>query len=326
MIETRPDPMPGGGQIVLRVGRCGVCSSDLHFTDGRSLKYLYARGTVPGHEYAGEVVAVGPGVTRVAVGDSVACMPFGGCGQCDFCRAGRQIFCNVAYRHSGGYAEYVVHHENGAVKLPSTLSMTDGALIEPMAVALRGVKLSHMPVGARVLILGAGPIGLASAYWARRHGASRVAVVARSRRREELAMMMGADYFVLSGDERGLPAAAADALGGMPEVVLECVGEPGTIDTAVQCVRPGGTIAIVGYCMEPDTLIPADAANKEVRLQYSIVYDTGEFEHAARMLDGGAIEPRAMITGVVDMKGLPDQFEELRTNTHHCKVMLNPWG
>lgn len=204
--------------------------------------------------------------------------------------------------------------------------MADGALVEPMAVALRGVKLAQMPLGARVLILGAGPIGLASAYWARRHGASQVAVVARSRRREELAMTMGADYFVLSGDERGLPTAAVETLGGIPEIVFECVGEPGMIDQAVQCVRPGGTVVIVGYCMEPDTMIPADAANKEVRLQFSMVYDTGEFEHCARMLDAGAVEPRSMITGMVGMGDFPEQFEALRTATHHCKVMLNPWS
>ncbi len=346
-IERSADPTPGDGQIVIKVGRCGICASDLHFTDGRSEKYLYSPGTVPGHEVAGEIVAIGTGVTRVKVGDPVASMPFAGCGDCDFCRAGRQIFCPNWRRGSGGYAEYVLHHENAVVRLPSTLSMADGALVEPFAVALRGVSLARMPTGASVLIFGAGPMGLATAYWARRHGASRIAVVARSRRREELAMIMGADHFLslddlpplgasVAGAEAdsfvpagnqptGLAAVAVAALGGLPEIVFDCVGDPGSMSQAIGCVRPTGTVVVVGFCLEPDTFVPADAASKEVRIQFSAVYDTAEFEHAARMLDLGSTGPSSMITGVVGLDGLPAQFEALRGSTHHCKVMIDPW-
>jgi len=324
-IEHRPDPTPAEGEVVIKTGRCGICGSDLHFTDGRSKKYVYAIGTVPGHEYAGTIVAVGPSVTRVKVGDSVASMPFAGCGRCDFCRAGRQIFCPNMRPGSGGYAEYILQSENALVKLPTSLSSADGALVEPLAVALRGVKLAQMRVGARVLILGAGPIGLAVAFWARRYGASLVTVVARSRRREGLAMTMGADHFLLAGDERGLPKAAAEALGQTPEIVFECVGDPGMIELSMNCVRPGGKVVVAGYCMEPDTLIPADASTKEVCIQFSSVYDTPEFEHAARMLDAGAVEPRSIITGTVGLQDFSAQFEALRGPTHHCKVMLDPW-
>jgi len=325
VIEQLPDPTPDAGEVVLQVGRCGICSSDFHFTDGRSDTFRFEPGSVLGHEYSGTIVATGSGVTRVKVGDNVACMPHCGCGRCGFCLGGRQIYCDHR-RASGGYAEYVLHHENAMVRMPSSLSMADGALVEPVSVALRGVTLASMPLGSRVLVLGAGPIGLAAAFWARRLGAGRMAVATPTCRREQLAQSMGADSHILTGDERGLAVAAREALGGAPNVVFDCVGSPGSLATAITAAHPGGTVVVLGVCIEADSIMPAEAAFKELRLQFSMVYDIAEFEHSARVLDRGAIELRGMVTGSVGLDAFPAEFEALRNSSDHCKVMLDPWA
>src|SRR5438552_286204 len=129
-IETRPDPTPGHGEIVIQVGRCGICGTDLAMSDGTGL--VFETDSVIGHEFAGEVVALGKGLEHLEVGDRVTSMPFTGCGRCATCLAGRPNFCAGFRGMAGGFAEYVVATERTAIKLPATLSLADGALIEPL--------------------------------------------------------------------------------------------------------------------------------------------------------------------------------------------------
>ena len=180
-IEHRPDPTPQPDEVVIQVARCGICGTDLAMTDGAGP--LFDLDSIPGHEFAGEIVAIGSAVSRLKIGDRVTAMPFVGCGVCEVCLAGRPNFCAQFRGMAGGFAEYVPANERVTIRLPSGLSTEDGALIEPLAVSLHGVALAQMTPGARVLIIGAGPIGLGAAYWARRHGAGRVAVTATSNRR-----------------------------------------------------------------------------------------------------------------------------------------------
>ena len=321
-IENISDPTPGEGEIVVQVGRCGICGTDLHMTDGHG--YTYPVGTIPGHEFAGEVVAIGKGVDSLKVGDRVASLPMTGCGKCAACVEGVPFFCANGMRGlPGAFAQYALATERESVRLPSSLSLADGALVEPLAVGLHGVALAQMQPGARVLVLGAGPIGLATAYWARRLGAGHVAVSASSTRRSELAMTMGADSFLDPQEE--LVSAASAALAGMPDIVFECVGLPGLIARAVDAVRTRGTVVVLGCCSSPDTFTPAAALFKEVRLQFSNTYSVKQFEHVARTLDAGHVEPRSMITDTVSLQQVPEVFEALRQRTSQCKVMIDPW-
>lgn len=324
-IETFADPTPGPGEVVLKVARCGICGSDLHMTDGHSPAFTLPENSTLGHEFAGEVVATGPGVERLKVGDRVTALPFTGCGKCTACLAGKPNFCAEFRGMVGGFGEYMLTAERVATKLPSSLSMVDGALIEPLAVGLHGVALAQMPPGARVLVIGAGPIGLAAIFFARRTGAGKIAVTASSRRRENLALQMGASSFVLPEEGQDLVSVAAAALGGMPDVVFECVGKTDCIAQSVNCVRPAGTVVVLGFCTVPDSFIPALAVWKEVKMQFAVTYTLGEFEHVADTLDAGHVEPRAMITDTVPLDALPDAFEALRQRTHQCKVMVDPW-
>jgi 2-desacetyl-2-hydroxyethyl bacteriochlorophyllide A dehydrogenase len=322
-IETRPDPVPGAGEMVLRVGRCGVCGTDLSMTAGSG--QVYERDSVIGHEFAGEVVAIGPGVESFRVGDRATALPFTGCGRCATCLAGRPNFCAHFRGMAGGFAEYVAVTERVAVKLPRTVSLADGALIEPLAVSLHGVALAQLAPGSRVLVIGAGPIGLGAVFWARQLGAGAIAVTATSRRAESLAIQMGASAFLPPEDNhQELPQIAATALGGAPDVVIEAVGKKDLIAHAINCVRPAGTVVVLGFCNTPDSFVPATAVWKEVKVQFSMTYSIQEFEHVARVLDRGAVEPRAMVTDTVPLESLPDAFEALRLRTHQCKVLVDP--
>jgi (R,R)-butanediol dehydrogenase/meso-butanediol dehydrogenase/diacetyl reductase len=306
---------------VIKVSRCGICGTDLHMTDGHA--QTFPEGTVIGHEFAGEVVAVGAGVTRFKVGDAAAAMPVVGCGKCANCLAGETMWCDSGLIGMlGGYGQYAIASAHASIKLPSTLSVADGALVEPLAVSLHGVTLAEVKPGAKVLVQGAGPIGLGCVFWSKYVGAGRIAVTSRSRRCEAIAMEMGATAFVQASDN--LAEQVNAALGGPPDVVFECVGVPGQLMQAASLVRPRGTVVLLGNCMVPDTLVPALAMSKQVRIQGSMVYSLAEFETVADVLDGGHVDPRAMVTDTIGYAQLPETFEALRRPTGQCKVLLRP--
>jgi 2-desacetyl-2-hydroxyethyl bacteriochlorophyllide A dehydrogenase len=327
-IETVADPTPAAGQVVVKVGRCGICGSDLHMAEGHT--FSFDDGAIPGHEVAGEVVAIGAGVERVKVGDKVAVLPFLTCGRCKACLAGDGMGCAQmrmfgAFGLGGGYAEYAVTNEIWCVKLPNSLSMDDGALVEPLAVSLRAIRASGIKTGDRVLVMGAGAIGLAAAYWARQSGAASVAVAATSTRREAMARGVGADSFLIPDPERTLAEQTAEALGGPADIVFECAGMPGSLDQAVSAVRRYGTIASPGFCWSPDSFTPLWAMLKDVTIRFTNMYNSRDFEIAVGALDKGHVEPRAMITDVVTLDAAPAAFEGLRGRNNQCKVMIKPW-
>lgn len=318
--ETIADPTPGEGEVVVKVGRCGICGSDLHMTEDPV--FGIGKGDVLGHEFAGEVVALGKGAEGVLVGDLVSVIPLRSCGHCDACRKGEIAWCAQFGLQGGGYAEYAVTRPNQCIRLPKSASLADGAIIEPLAVALHGVAMSGMRIGDRVLVLGAGPIGLAVAFWARRHGAGRVVVQDIADWQRERALEMGAHGFVV--DPADPVGGARRALGGEADVVFECVGVPGLIEQAVKQVRNRGTITLLGLCTRPDTFNSFAMLSKEVRLITSAFFTRGEYEAALDALDCGAAEPRHLVTDTIGLEATPDVFESLRKRTHQCKVLIAP--
>lgn len=235
-VEDIPEPEPAGPHdVVVRVARCGICGSDLHISEDPI--FGVPAGVVLGHEYSGEVVATGPEVKAVKTGDLVSVNPLSSCGECAACLAGDFALCGSMIVGGGGYGQYSLVREHQCVRLPERVSVEDGALVEPMAVGLRAVNLARMHSGARVMILGAGPIGLAVIFWAHRMGAGKIAVTASSSRREGLAMEMGASTFVTPGEN---PVEDVNkVLGGPPEIVFECVGKVGWSSAVSNMSSPG---------------------------------------------------------------------------------------
>jgi (R,R)-butanediol dehydrogenase / meso-butanediol dehydrogenase / diacetyl reductase len=319
-IESVADPDPGEGEVVIKVARCGICGSDLHMTEDPA--FGMGAGDILGHEFAGEVVALGRGAEGLVKGDLVSVIPLKSCGHCASCRAGEVAWCDHFGLQGGGYAEYAVTRPNQCVTLPRSASVADGAIIEPLAVALHGLNMSGMRTGDRVLVLGAGPIGLAVAFWARRRGAGAVVVQDLTSWQRERALAMGANAFVVDAEDP--VGGATRALGGPADVVFECVGVPGLIAQAVHQVRKRGTILLLGLCTRPDTFDSFAMLSKEVRLVTSAFFTRQEYEAALDALDAGAVEPRLLVTDTIGLAATPDVFESLRRRTEQCKVLIDP--
>ena len=319
-LEDVPDPEPAAGELVVKVGRCGICGSDLHMTEDAA--YGCRKGDVLGHEFAGEVVALGKNAQGPKVGDLVSVIPLKSCGACAHCAKGEVQWCTQFGLQGGGYAEYAVTRPNQCVPLPADLSLADGALVEPLAVALHGINLSGIQRGNKVLVLGAGPIGLAVAFWAKRMGAARVAVQDILAFQQERAQDMGADVFVV--DPADPVGSAERALGGKADIVFECVGIPGLIAQAVDQVKPRGTILLLGLCTKPDTFNSFAMLSKEVRLVTAAFFTVGEYEASLRALEEGSTAPRRLVTGTIELIQTPEIYESLKRRTEQCKVMIAP--
>lgn len=320
-IQDLPDPTPGTGEVVLKVEYCGICGTDLHFTEDHD--YTYPTGFVAGHESGATVVEVGKGVEHLRVGDRVVPHPNRGCGRCVNCLSGKPYWCRDMSYNMGGYAQYMLSSANSCAKLPQTLSLMDAALVEPLSVGLLGVEKADVFPGAKVAVLGAGPIGLAAIYWAKRLGAGKVIAGASSRRRAAIATDMGADAFHAMDAE--FTGNVIEDFGGEADIVIECIGVPGTIDTACTLVRPRGTVSVLGLCMSVDPIQVSVPLLKELKLQFAVGTSLHQFETVARVLDAGHVEPRAMVTDTVSIDQMPAMFEALRERSSQCKVLVKPW-
>ena len=322
-VEQIPDPTPGEGQVVIKVGRCGICGSDVHLTQEHG---FYPENAALGHEFSGEIVEVGKGVENFRKGDIIAAMPATGCGVCLPCRTSGVFSCEQGVAgNTGAFAEYANVHARSAIKLPSTLTLADGAMVEPLAVGMHGVRLAGLAPGARVLVLGAGAIGLAVIHFARLLGAGRIVAASRSTKRADIADRMGADAFVQTGE--GELERVIRALGGLPDVVFETIGVVGALSQAIGLVRPDGTVISLGFCTKPDSVVPALATFRQVRLIFSMAYTLGDFQFVADSLDRGHVEPRAMLgPSAITLDEVPETIMRLRSSSgNEVKIQADPW-
>lgn len=323
------DPAPGPGELVLRVAACGICGSDLHVTE---LPGLVPSGTVMGHEFSGEIVAVGKGAAGPGgawkEGDRVCTMPGISCGRCAACAVGDVMFCETLRGTGfgdigGGFAEYAIAGSAMTFRLPEAIATEDGAMVEPLAVGLHAVRRANPAPGEDVLILGAGPVGLAIALWARHFGAREIVVSDPVAHRRALAMKLGATAEVDPTSE-ALASAYEKIAGGAPGLIFECVGIPGMLQEAANVSRRGGMILSAGMCMQPDPVMPMVAGVKELAFQFCAYYQRDDFALTVDLLGTERIDASAMVTDRVPLDALPAAFEALRTPSHECKVLVQP--
>jgi threonine dehydrogenase-like Zn-dependent dehydrogenase len=315
VIQNVPDPEPGPDDVVIKVHRCGICATDLTMTKGEM--WDYGAGQF-GHEYAGEIVAFGKNVTGFRTGDNICVLPSLACGHCEACKYENHVLCRNAGSAMVGFAEYARMPANVAIKLPSVLSTADGALIEPLAICLYGVRKAGIQAGDKVLVLGAGSIGAGAAYWAKRLGAQKVVAMSRSDRRKDLVLGMGADAFIKYGDNE--VGDVIEALGGSPDIVYECVGVPGMLGRAVQHVRMFGKVVSLGFCVQPDPVIPAIASYKCASMQFFVGYEKRDFLYIAEHLDKGHADPKMLISNTISLDELPTKFAAMREPNDEIKV------
>lgn len=331
-IEDVADPSPRDDELLIAVKACGVCGTDLHWTemhDTRGGWRELAPGRVLGHEFAGEVVEIGRNLRgQFRAGDAVCALPFIGCGTCRACLTGRIFRCaSVDTRASptlqGAYAEATRVGGAEAVRLPPGAAMTHGALVEPLAVGLAAVERARFDAGATILIMGAGPVGLAVAMWCRFLGARHVVVSDKIEARAAQAAEFGATDWI-NAETADVAQAMKAIAKGPPDVVFECVGLPGTLQLATEYVANDGVVVVAGLCMAPDTLSPAIAVVKAIDLRFTMCYERRHFDVIVEHMERGRIDVDRFVTGTVSFDEFPARFEGLKTAGHDVKVMLCP--
>jgi (R,R)-butanediol dehydrogenase/meso-butanediol dehydrogenase/diacetyl reductase len=326
VIEAVADPVPGPHDIILRVKTCGICGSDLHMTEPGTIMPLPG-GAVMGHEFAGEVMEVGKAVTHLwKAGDRVAGFPVICCGEATPCInfSQRGICAKMVAvglgQSPGGYAEFVRIGSGSGYRLPDSVSFREGAMVEPLAVGLHAVDMAKMPRGATVLVIGAGPVGLATMLWAKFLGARHVIVSEKAQIRRDMAARFGATDAIDPGQP--LTAQVEKIAGKAPDIIFECVGVPGLLMNAMAEAPRGGRIVVAGVCQQPDTIMPLMGIMKELEIQFVLGYRPADFDYVIAMIASDRIDVAHMVTDIVDLDALPAAFEALRKPSHQCKVML----
>jgi len=290
-LEDVPVPVPGAGEVLLRVEGVGLCGSDVHyFLDGRNGQNVVRQPAVLGHEIAGTVVENGPETLPELHGQRVVVEPAVSCGRCDQCRAGRYNLCGAGWclgspPTQGGLARYAVAPANLVHRLPTELDPTTAPLLEPLAVAVHALNRADLKAGTDVLVSGGGPVGLLVAQVARQRGSRSITLVDPSAERLQVARDLGF--------ERAVTPAEAD---GDFDAVLECSGAPSAITAALRSARPGGRVTLVGTPPDGDVSVPLGLVQRyEVDLVGSFRYAYA-FEEAVRLATSGDVELSRLIT------------------------------
>ena len=271
VIDEVARPAPGPDDVVVAVRSCGICGTDLHWYHDT----MMIPAVCPGHEIAGEVAEVGSAVRGLREGDRVALEGISSCGVCRSCAAGNYHLCAslgvVGITIPGGFAERIRLPARHCFPIPLGIDFPTAALSEPIGVAVHGVRISGLSIGQRVVVLGAGTIGLAAVIAARAGGAGEILVTARRPQQRAAALALGADRVLDDTDESGLREAVQES---PVDLVLETVGGAAdTLETAVHVCRPGGTICVLGVYTKPITFPSLFVVAKELRLQGSLVYN-----------------------------------------------------
>ncbi|MBU1274575.1 MAG: 2,3-butanediol dehydrogenase [Proteobacteria bacterium] len=337
-VERVPMPSPGPGEVRLKVKVCGICGSDLHeFREGPFLipsrpHPLTGRSggpLIPGHEFTAEVDTLGPGVVGWQPGDRVTvnCLLY--CGQCVHCRQGHYNMClklgTVAFASDGAFAQYLVVPAYTLHGLPVEVSDDMGALVEPLAVAVRVVKRSRLRLGQSAVVVGAGPIGLLVLQVALAAGASRVLVVEPMAARREVASRLGASAVIDPTAEDAGKAVAALTDNQRADVAFDCVGSQASFDTALKCTGRRAVICVAGLALKPISVPFLRLWGHEKEITFSTGYED-EFPAAIALLADGRVKVQELISdrialGEIVEKGYRPLMEE---PDRHLKVLVYP--
>jgi 2-desacetyl-2-hydroxyethyl bacteriochlorophyllide A dehydrogenase len=305
-ITTVDDPTPGPRDVVVDVAACGICGTDLHILDG---EFAPALPIIPGHEFAGTVVAVGPEVADLAVGQRVAVDPSLYCYECHYCRIGRNNLCErwnaIGVSVPGGAAEFARAPAANCVVVPDHIRIEDAALIEPLSCAVRGYDVLTSQLGSHVLIYGAGTMGLMMLELAKRVGAASVDVIDINPSRLQTAVALGCSNAAGSADDIERPRGW--------ELVVDATGVADAIQDGLRRVAPGGTFlqfGVTGYSTRVE-IEPYRIYNKEITITGSMAV-LHSFERAAELFAGGLLDPDVLISDRLPLAEFPSALDMLR--------------
>ncbi|MEU5895365.1 zinc-dependent alcohol dehydrogenase family protein [Streptomyces venezuelae] len=298
-----PDPTPGPRDVVVEVAACGLCGTDLHILQGEFAPTL---PVVPGHEFAGEVVALGSDVRTLAVGDRVAVDPSLHCHECRYCRDGRGNLCErwaaIGVTTAGGAAQYAVAPAANCVRLPDHVRTQDAALIEPLSCAVRGYDVLRSRLGAHVLIYGSGTMGLMMLELAKRTGAASVDVVDLNADRLATARRLGVSGSAAGADELDRPQGW--------DVVIDATGNAAAIQDGLERVAKAGTFLQFGVA-DYATRVKIDPYriyNQEITITGSMAV-LHSYERAAELFAAGVLDPDVFISDRLPLAEYPQALD-----------------
>lgn len=325
-IEEVPRPHAKAGEVVIKVERCGICGTDLHILRGN-----FPAPNLPliiGHEFAGQVVEVGQGVTNAKEGDKATVDINISCGTCYFCRHNQKLFCpyvrQLGVHDAGGMAEYVLAPASNVYVLPDSMPLESAAYIEPLACAVHGQDRVGIHTGETIAIVGGGPMGLAHAALAKLHGAGRVIVSEPMESRREVAKSLGADDVVDPISENAVERILEATDGRGADVVIEAVGSIRTYEEAFNMVRRGGRFLAYGAA-PPDAelaLKPFDIYSKELTIvgSYAGTYET--WPEAIALIDGGRFDPAWIVDSTRPLDAAAEAIESLEKDKSVVKIQV----
>ncbi len=330
-VDDVEDPVPGSGDALIAVKACGICGSDLHalvhahkmieqsVAAGVPVTFDPSRDYIMGHEFAGEVLELGPDTAGapVSVGDLVTSIPV------VLTPTGIEA---TAYSntYNGGYADLMRLSAALCMKVPNGLDHRRAAMTEPMAVGRHAVGKAHVRTGDTAVVLGCGPVGLACIADLRRREVETIVAADFSPRRRATAVAMGATEAVDPRDEPAVEAWRRLTGGTRPLVMFEAIGVPGMLDSVMRAAPTQSRIVVVGVCMETDQVHPFVGITKELNIQFALAYDPLEFMQTLADIAEGVVDVSPMMTGVCGIDGVPDAFATLGRPDDHVKILVEP--
>ncbi len=311
------------GKVLIEVKKTGICGSDIHYWD-----LGMPEGLVMGHEYSGKVLDNG-GRDDLKVGDRVTALPLSPCGHCEACLKGNIHYCTETWTHAsglsldnpGGLAPFLKVRSDMVFKLPDNMSDEEGALVEPTAVGFHALNLANVDVGDDVLVVGGGIIGLVSAMFAKKSGASKVVVSEANIERGQKAVELGvADEWIDAKDEKIMNEYTNHF-----DKVIECCGNTPAVNSALKLVKTGGTVVLVGVSMVPLNFASIDAVMKELTLIGAIAYTKEEFAKCIDMIANREIDVLKFVSKTISLEEVQSAYEELTSGkSESIKILVDP--
>lgn len=325
-IEFRevPKPIPGDNQILVKIMKIGVCGSDIHVYHGTHPFTSYP--VTQGHELSAKVVETGKNVTGFTAGQKVTIEPQVYCGECYPCRHGKYNLCEklkvMGFQTTGTASEYFAVDASKVTPLPENLTYNEGAMIEPLAVTVHAAKRFSELEGAKVAILGAGPIGILLAQAVKGLGAESVLITDISDKRLEIARSVGADYAV-NTMKADFGDAMVEAFGpDKADVIYECAGNDITMGQAIKYARKGSKIILVAVFGKMATVDLAVLNDHELDLDTTMMYRHEDYVDAIRLVSEGKIQLKPLMSKHFAFKDYADAYEYIDNNRETTMKVL----
>ncbi|XP_074647632.1 sorbitol dehydrogenase-like [Tubulanus polymorphus] len=303
-LENRSVPQPGNNEVQIAINKVGICGSDVHYwSDGKHGEFVLTDPLVIGHESSGTVTSIGNGVSHLKIGDRVAIEPATPCRLCFYCKSGRYNMCLdvkglATPPTDGSLCRYFVHAADLCHKIPDKLTFEDGALAEPLSCGIHACRRAGVSLGDKVLVLGAGPIGIICMLVAKSMGASEILITDIDAERLNFAKKVGADHTLLI-EKQQIPELVETIVatfgGEMADITIECSGAESSIRLGVYATRPCGVLQLVGIGKQEVMFPIVNAAIREVDIRGMHRY-VNTYPTALKMMASGAIDASVLIT------------------------------